>query len=177
MAEIAALARPYAEAIFLMADEKGQIEQWSETLGFLKQVVSDELLKKFADNPKVSKETLEEVVLDICKGQLNAESSNFLKLLIQNNRLQLIEEIAVQFAAKKADKEGEMDVTVISAFAMSAADEKSLAVSLSSAFGKQVKINVEEDSSLIGGMIIRAGDQVIDGSLSGQIQQLAKQLK
>ncbi|ORU90753.1 MAG: H(+)-transporting ATPase [Cycloclasticus sp. symbiont of Poecilosclerida sp. M] len=177
MAEQAALARPYAEAVFLMAEEKGQVDQWSDTLGFLAQVTSDELLKKISDNPKVSKDALEAAMIDICQGQMDGEGLNLVKLLIKNNRLQLAGEIAGQYEVKKAEKGGQLEVAVTSAFPVSDKDKKELEKSLSSSFGKQVKISVEEDSSLIGGMIIRAGDKVIDGSLSGQIQQLAKQLK
>ncbi len=177
MAEVAALARPYAEAVYLLAEEKGQVDQWSETLEFLKQVTSDKLLKQLADNPKISKAMLEEAMVDICKEQLNDEGLNFIKLLIKNNRLQLVAEIAEQYEAKKAEKSGFLDVTVTSAFPMSEGDVKELTVSLSGSFGKQVKISVKEDSSLIGGMIIRVGDKVIDGSLSGQIKQLANKLK
>ncbi|MEY8193846.1 MAG: F0F1 ATP synthase subunit delta [Cycloclasticus sp.] len=177
MAELAALARPYAEAVFLMADEKGRIDQWSDMLEFLKQVTSDELFKKVSNNPKVSSSALEGVVLDICEGQMDEEGLNLIKLLIKNNRLQLASEIAEQYEVKKSEKCGLLDVTVTSAFPMSDSDKESLGKSLSESFGKKVKISVEEDSSLIGGIVIRAGDKVIDGSLSGQIQQLAKQLK
>ena len=177
MAELAALARPYAEAVFLMADEKGQLDHWSEMLGFLQQVTSDELLKKISDNPKVSKEALEGAMMDICQDHMDADGLNLIKLLIQNNRLQLASEIAGQYEIKKAEKCGLLDVSIISAFPMSDEEKAVLSTSLSASFSKQVKISVEEDSSLIGGIIIRAGDKVIDGSLSGQIQQLAKQLK
>lgn len=177
MAELAALARPYAEAVFLMAEEKGKIDHWSDALGFLKQVTSDELLKKISDNPKVSKDALEGAMMDICDGQLDKEGLNLVKLLIQNNRLQLAGEISAQFEVKKTEKSGELGVVVTSAFPMSDKEKSELAKSLSDSFGKQVKISVEEDSSLIGGMIIRVGDKVIDGSLSGQIQQLASKLK
>jgi len=177
MAELAALARPYAEAVFLMADEQGRIDQWSDMLDFLKQVTTDKLLKTILNNPKVSSAALEGAMLDICEGQMDTEGLNLIKLLIQNNRLQLATEIAEQYEVKKAEKCGLLDVTVTSAFPMSDSDVASLQVSLSGSFGKKVKISVEEDSSLIGGIIIRAGDKVIDGSLSGQIQQLAKQLK
>jgi len=177
MAEVAALARPYAEAVYILADEKGQVDKWSQALGFLKQVTSDKLFKQLTDNPKISKVMLEEAMVDICKGQLDDESLNFIKLLIKNNRLQLVEEIAEQFEAKKAEESGLLDVTVTSAFPMSDNDVKKLTVSLSGSFGKEVKISVKEDSTLIGGMIIRVGDKVIDGSLSGQIQQLANKLK
>ncbi len=177
MAELAALARPYAEAVFLMAEEKGQLDQWSDMLGFLKQVTSDELLKKISDNPKVSKEALQEAMIDICKGQMDDNGQNLIKLLIKNNRLEIAGELCEQFEVKKAEKTGMIDVKVTSAFPMSDSDKDGLTKSLSSSFGKQVKISVEEDSSLVGGMIIRAGDKVIDGSLSGQIQQLANKLK
>jgi len=177
MAELAALARPYAEAVFLMADEKGRIDQWSDMLEFLKQVTSDELLKKISDNPKVSKQALEGAMLDICEGQIDEEGLNLIKLLIKNDRLQLASEIAEQFEIRKAEKCGLLDVLVTSAYPMSDNDKDVLQKSLSESFGKKVKISVEEDSSLIGGIVIRAGDKVIDGSLSGQIQQLAKQLK
>ena len=177
MAELAALARPYAEAVFLMADEKGRIDQWSDMLEFLKQVTSNELLKKISDNPKVSKQALEGAMLDICDGQIDDEGLNLIKLLIKNDRLQLAGEIAEQYEIRKAEKCGLLDVTVTSAYPMSDNEKETLQKSLSESFGKKVKISVEEDSSLIGGIVIRAGDKVIDGSLSGQIQQLAKQLK
>ena len=177
MAELAALARPYAEAAFLLAEEKDQLEEWSETLDFLNQVTSNELIEKVTNNPKVSKKALEGGIVDICQGQMDEQGLNFVKLLIKNNRLQLAGEIAQQFEVKKAEKSGILDVVVTSAFPMSEQDKEALAGSLSGTFGKQVKISVEEDASLIGGIVIRAGDKVIDGSLSGQIQQLAKQLK
>ena len=177
MAEVAALARPYAEAVFLMAEEKGQLDQWSDMLGFLSLVMNNEQVKKLADNPKLSKSDLAEMMADICNEQMDAQGINLVKLLIKNNRLSLAGEIASQYEIKKAEKSGALDVNVTSAFPMSEDDKTELASSLSGSFGKTVTINVEEDASLIGGMIIRAGDKVIDGSLSGQIQQLAKQLK
>ncbi|MDX2424808.1 MAG: F0F1 ATP synthase subunit delta [Cycloclasticus sp.] len=177
MAELAALARPYAEAVFLMANEKDQLDHWSEMLDFLQQVTSDELLKKVSDNPKVSKKQLQGAMMDICQDHMDADGLNLIKLLIQNNRLQLAGEIFKQYETKKDQKCGSLDVSIISAFPMSDEEQVALTTSLSASFSKQVKISVEEDSSLIGGMIIRAGDKVIDGSLSGQIQQLAKQLK
>ncbi|AFT68240.1 MAG: F-type H+-transporting ATPase subunit delta [Cycloclasticus pugetii] len=177
MAELAALARPYAEAVFLMADEKGELDQWSKMLGFLNLVMSDEQVKKLIDNPKLSKNDLENAMTGICEGQMDARGLNFVKLLTRNNRLSLTSEITSQYEIKKAEKCGELGVKVISAFPMTDEDKAKLSVSLSDSFGKKVTINVEEDSSLIGGMIIRAGDKVIDGSLNSQIKQLANKLK
>lgn len=177
MAELAALARPYSEAVFTLAEEKGQIDGWSDTLEFLTLIMSDKLLSKAANNPKVSKEAFQTAVLEICDGQMDESGLNFVKLLIKNGRLQMIGDIAKQFEVRKADKKGVLDISVTSAFPFSEEDLKELTSSLSKSFGKKVKISAEEDQSLIGGMIIRAGDKVIDGSLSGQIQQLAKQLK
>ncbi|MGB1428487.1 MAG: F0F1 ATP synthase subunit delta [Cycloclasticus sp.] len=177
MAEIAALARPYAEAAFLAADEKGELDQWSRMLGFLNLVINDEQVKKLLDNPKLSKIDLGEVMMGICEGQMDSRGLNFVKLLVKNNRLSLIAEIADQYEIKKAEKSGELGVKVLSAFPMTEEDKAKLSVSLSDSFGKKVTINVKEDSSLIGGMIIRAGDKVIDGSLNSQIKQMANKLK
>ena len=177
MAELAALARPYAEAVFLMADEKGELDQWSKMLGFLNLVMSDEQVKKLIDNPKLSKNDLEIAMTGICEGQMDARGLNFVKLLTKNNRLSLTSEITSQYEIKKTEKCEELGVKVISAFPRTDEDKAKLSVSLSDSFGKKVTINVEEDSSLIGGMIIRAGDKVIDGSLNSQIKQLANKLK
>jgi len=177
MTEVAALARPYSEAVFLLAEEKGQFDSWSNTLLFLKQIMSDKLLKAFVTHPKKSKSDVQTALLDICEGQVDAEGTNFIKLLIKNGRLQLIDEITEQFEIKRAEVAGVLDIDVKSAYPLSEEDSEKLTASLSDSFGKKVKINVEEDSSLIGGIIIRVGDKVIDGSLSGQIQQLANQLK
>ena len=177
MAEVAALARPYAEAAFEIASEKNDVDGWSDFLAFLDQVVHADSMANVINNPRVSKSDFEKLMLDICSEQSTPEGINFVRLLIQNGRISLAGEIAAQFEKKRSEIQGYLEVTVTTALPMSAEEEQSLAGKLSDSFKKQVRISVTEDASLIGGVIIRAGDKVIDGSISGQIQQLAKQLK
>ncbi|MGR9114735.1 MAG: F0F1 ATP synthase subunit delta [Gammaproteobacteria bacterium] len=176
MSELATLARPYAEAVFKRAKETDSTAKWSDTLAFISAVVSDEIISAAADNPKISKESLLNLMLDICLGQIDKEGENFLKLLVQNNRLKLAKQIATIYEQFKAEDEGYVDVEVSTAFALSKDEEKSLASTLERTLKKKVHLNVKKDRSLIGGVLIRAGDRVIDGSIKGQLQQLAKRL-
>lgn len=176
MSELATLARPYAEAVYKRAKETSTSEQWSEALGFLAEVMSDERLSRAARNPRVEKEGFSELLLDVCQGQIHDEGERFVKLLIQNNRLNLAGPIRVLFEQYRAEDEGYVAVDVKTAYPVPEKEQGQLATALESSFNKKVHLSMEEDSSLIGGVLIRAGDQVIDGSVRGQLQQLAKQL-
>ena len=176
MSELATLARPYAEAIFKRAKEADSAAKWSDSLAFISAVVNDEIISAAADNPKISKENLLNLMLDICNGQVDQEGENFLKLLVHNNRLKLARHIATIYEQFRAEDEGYVDVEVSTAFSLSEDEEKNLASTLENTLKKRVHLNVKEDQSLIGGVLIRAGDRVIDGSIKGQLQQLAKRL-
>lgn len=176
MSELATLARPYAAAVFKRAKETDATKKWSESLAFLSQVLSNDDIAGIVDNPKVSKQALSELMLDICQGQVTDEGENFVKLLVHNNRLGLVASIAQQFEAFKADDEGYVEVEVTSAYTLTKEDKQSLTGSLEKKLSKKVHMNVTVDKSLIGGVLVRAGDQVIDGSIKGQLQQLAKRL-
>jgi F-type H+-transporting ATPase subunit delta len=115
-------------------------------------------------------------MLDICQGYINDENENFLKLLIHNNRLNLLTAIAKLFEAYKAEDEGYIDVEVISAYSLSKEAKHDLTTTLEKTLGKKTHMNVTVDKSLIGGVLVRAGDKVIDGSIRGRLQQLAKRL-
>ena len=147
-----------------------------EMLALLSAVVQDSDIAAIADNPKIGKDRLTRLMLDICRDQINEEGGNFLKLLVQNGRLKLLPVIAELYEKSKAEDEGYVDVDVKTAFAFTKAEEKSFATSLAKTLNKTVNLNVEVDKSLIGGVLARAGDRVIDGSIRGQIQQLAKRL-
>ena len=176
MSELATLARPYAEAVFKRAKETENSQEWSETLAFLSAAMQDENLAEIVNNPKVSEDKLVELMQDICKDQVTGEGINLLKLLIENNRLNLAPQIAEQFESYKAEDEGYVDVDVITAYALTKAEEQSFASSLKKKFNKKVNINASVDKTLIGGFLVKAGDSVIDGSISGQLQQLAKRI-
>ncbi len=176
MSELATLARPYAVAVFKRAKETDSAKTWSKNLAFLAAVLSDKSISGVIDDPKIGKSALSTLLLDICEGQLDQEGSNFLKLLIENNRLSLIAAIAEIFETYKAEDEGSIDVDVTTAFAFTKESKQSFNTTLEKAFGKKINMKIAVDSSLIGGVLVRAGDQVIDGSVRGQLQQLAQRL-
>ncbi len=176
MSELATLARPYAEAVFKRAKESGNSAEWSEKLAFLSAIMQDDGLSVIVNNPKVDNEKLTQLMQDICQDQLEGESLNFLKLLIENGRLEFAPQIAELFEKYKAEDEGYIEVDVITAYALTKAEEQSFATSLKKKLNKHVNINSSVDSSLIGGFLVKAGDSVIDGSISGQLQQLAKRI-
>lgn len=176
MSEIATLARPYAEAVFKTAKASDSAEKWSEMLEFIAVVVQDPDIAGAAENPKIEQQKFVDLLLDICQENINEQGINFLKLLVQNHRLSLVPQIAELYERYRAEDEGYIDVDVKSAYAMSKSEQNTLAQSLKARFNKDVNISVTIDKSLIGGILIRAGDQVIDGSLKGRLQQLAKQL-
>jgi len=176
MSELATLARPYAEAAFKRAKETGNSQEWSDTLAFLKAILQDESLAAIVNNPRVGSDELTQLLLDICQDQVTGEAINFLKLLIENGRLKLVPQIAELFENYKAEDEGYVDVDVITAYALTKAEEQTFATSLKKTLNKKVNINSSIDKSLIGGYIVKAGDSVIDGSISGHLQQLAKRI-
>ncbi|TRW94416.1 F0F1 ATP synthase subunit delta [Candidatus Methylobacter oryzae] len=176
MSELATLARPYAAAVFKRSKETGTTKQWSKGLAFISAVLNDEEISAVVVNPKISKERLSALMLDICQEQVDAEGANFLKLLVQNNRLTLAPTIAELFEALKAEDEGYVDVEVATAYAFSKEEKQSFTLTLEKTLSKKVHMNVTVDKSLIGGVVVRAGDRVIDGSIKGQLQQLAKRL-
>jgi F-type H+-transporting ATPase subunit delta len=174
--EATTIARPYAEAVFAHADEKGNLELWQEMLAFLSAVVEEEAVSKIVRNPLVDQQAMTDLLLEIAGDRVNEEGSNLIRLLVQNRRLQVLPEINVLFDELKAEKEKVTSVHVTSAYALKPAQEKIIAEALKAKLGRDVTITSEKDANLIGGVHIRAGDMVIDGSVRGKLQQLANEL-
>jgi F-type H+-transporting ATPase subunit delta len=127
-------------------------------------------------NPKAKKDQFMTAFLDLCGGQLDAESENFVRLLVANGRLDLIASIAEQFEQFRAEEEGYLDVEVCSAYPLEDAERDKLTAVLQTALGKQPRLHVTVDEALIGGVLVKAGDRVIDASVRGQVQRLATRL-
>jgi F-type H+-transporting ATPase subunit delta len=176
MSELATLARPYATAAFKRAKETASTTKWSDSLAFMVAVMTDQQIVSVASNPRVNKDRLAQLLLTICNEQIDSESTNFLKLLLQNGRLGLLPDIANQFEAIKAEDEGYIDVEVTTAYAFTKEANNNFSATLEKFLNKKIHMNVTLDKSLIGGVIVRAGDRVIDGSIKGQLQQLQKAL-
>ncbi len=177
MSELATLARPYAAAVFKRAKETDSTEKWSQHLAFMSAVLTNEDISVVIDNPNVTKQGLTALMLDICQGQIDSEGENFLKLLVHNNRLALVSAIAGLFEVYKAEDEGYIDVEVSTAYAFSEEAQRDFVATLEKMLSKKVHITEIVDKSLIGGVLVRAGDQVIDGSIRGQLQQMQKALQ
>jgi F-type H+-transporting ATPase subunit delta len=176
MAEYTTLARPYAVAAYKRAKETGSVERWAEQLGFLKEVMGDESIQRAAANPKATREAFTAAFLDLCQGRLDAEGESFVRLLIRNHRLGLVKYIADLYSQYQAEDEGYVDVRVTTAFPLSDEEWARLESTLQRTLKKQPRLNVFIDNNLIGGVYIRAGDRVIDASVRGQIERLAKRL-
>ncbi len=176
MSQRITLARPYAEAVFRLAQEQGRLKQWSETLAALAVIAGDRDMIALAHNPKFSRERLLALFLEVAKDVLDEQGTNFIKLILDNQRLELLPEIAMLFEQQKADAENSVDVEVISAFALDNSQLESLAQTLQKKLGRQINLSTRVDADLIGGMIVRAGDLVIDGSVTGHLNDLSTQL-
>ena len=176
MAELATLARPYAEAVFKRAKETSSASVWADALQFLAQVVAEPKLVQLMGNPKVAMDSKINLILDICQDQLQDEAKNLVKILVLNGKLQLLPTIAEQFEGYKAEDEGYANVELVSAYALSKAEQTKYVAMLEKFLNKKVNATVSVDNSLIGGILAKAGDKVIDGSIRGQLKQLAKRL-
>lgn len=176
MSEIATLARPYAAAVFKRAKETSSTGKWSEDLAFLTAIMESREIGEVIGNPKINKGILSELVTEIGREKLDEEGLNFLKALLMNNRLSLLPHISQQYEALKAEDEGYLEVDVVSAYAFSEKAKQNFSSTLETKFNKKIHMNVTVDKSLIGGVLVRAGDRVIDGTVRGQLQQLQKAL-
>ena len=176
MAETSTLARPYAQAIFNLAYANNTLKTWSDTLALLAEVAADEAMIEIINNPDISSEQTVSLIVDICKDNLDEQGINFVRLAAENDRLEVIPHIAQSFAAMCAEEGGSIEAQVISAYAVNATQKKSITEALKKKLGREVTIKTETDKSLIGGVIIRAGDIVIDGSVKTQLEKITHSL-
>jgi F-type H+-transporting ATPase subunit delta len=171
MAELATVARPYAEALFRVA-KSGNLQAWSDLVSEMAQVASVPEVKALADNPKVSNQQIADTFLSVLKSSVNAEAKNFIAMLVQNSRMSLLPEIGLQFQALKNAQEGAADAEIVSAFELSDAQVKDLVATLEKKFSRKLNPTVEVDNSLIGGVRIVVGDEVLDTSVRAKLQRM-----
>ena len=176
MSEVATLARPYAVAAYKRAKETGSTAKWADSLAFLAALMKDSRIHQAATNPKTTKEQFITAFLGLCQGQLDTEGENFVRLLVANGRLGLVGSICEQFEQYRADEEGYIAADVYTAYRLEDPEIDQLTTVLRKAMGKEPRFTIWIDPTLIGGVLIKAGDRVIDASIRGQIQRLAKRL-
>lgn len=177
MAELSTIARPYAEAVFRLADEAGKLAEWSGTLATLAQVAQNDRVRASMVDPNLSAPKVAGLFLSILAGRLSGEAENFVRVMAENRRLGLLEEVRLQFEALKNEREGVIEAEVHSAFELSDAQLGELVVALEKRTGRKVKAQLRLDKTLIGGVRVVLGDKVIDGSVRAQLGALESALK
>jgi len=176
MAEKSTIARPYAQAAFDLAQQQGKLKEWSEMLQWLAGVAADDAVMDLAGNPEVTKDAKAKLFIDICGDKMNEQGKSFVDVLADNKRLDVLPEIAEQFEQQRAEAEKTVEAEVTTPFPMSDAQQKAMVAALKTRLGREVTLVNKTDESLIGGAIVRAGDLVIDASVTGQLARLANTL-
>jgi F-type H+-transporting ATPase subunit delta len=177
VAEPSTIARPYAEAAFRLADAQDKLADWSSALGNLAAVASDARVRAAIGDPNQSAEKVAGLFIGILQGKLTGEAENFVRVLSENGRLDVLGEIRSQYEALKNEREGVVEAEVYTAFEMDQAQTADLVARLEKKTGRKVRAKVSVDKSLIGGVKVVIGDKVIDGSARAQLAALETALK
>ncbi len=177
MAELLTIARPYAEAAFAQADASGKLGAWSQSLQRLAAAAADPAMRGAIGNPNVSASQLYSLIAAAGGDEPAAEMQNFIRVLIDNDRLALLPEIHTLFETLKDEREGVVEANVASAFPIEDAALAQLVGDLERRFKRKVRPNVTIDASLIGGALVTVGDEVIDGSVHGRLAAMAAALR
>lgn len=171
MAELATVARPYAEALFRVA-QSGNMAAWSDLVSELAQIGANSDVQAFAANPKLTATDLVATLTSLVKSPVTPEASNFLTMLAENGRISLLPQIGAQFQELKNAQAGAADATIFSAFELTDAQTAQLVATLEKKFGRKLNPTVTVDSSLIGGVRVVVGDEVLDTSVRAKLQQM-----
>ena len=173
-AEISTIARPYARAAFSRAlDTEGGLGTWSRMLAMLSAAVAEEAVEQALENPRLTTEDEAAILCQLLGDELHEEGRNFVNVLATHGRLAALPTISRLFELLKANHEKTMDVNVTSAFDVSEQQKTELAVALQRMLQRNVHIETNTDKTLIGGVVIRAEDTVIDDSVRGRLAKLA----
>lgn len=176
MSEAITTARPYAQAAFEEAQKLSDLKNWSEMLQSLAEAVTYPEVRTVIGSPRVARAQLGGLLGDLLGGKLNQQQMNFVCVLAENQRLLVLPEIAAIFEALKSEAEKSVDVVVDSAFELSAAQQDKIASSLKKRMGREIKLSCKINKALLGGVVIRAGDKVIDGSARTRLNEMASAL-
>ena len=175
-ADIYTLARPYAEAVFDIAGDDEARSQWSNALAALAAIVDNDDVAAVMASPMVSDAALADAIVGLGGADFSEQQGNFVRLLIENDRLVAAPAIAELFEARREAAENRLDVEVTSAKSLTKKQQGALTKALETRFSRDVSLSFVEDDSIIGGLVIRAGDLVIDGSLTAQLARMRQRL-
>ncbi|MFO6424560.1 F0F1 ATP synthase subunit delta [Motilimonas sp. KMU-193] len=176
MSELTTIARPYAKAAFDFAVEKGNTEAWAEMLFFAAEVAKNDSIAQLLHGDRAGAE-LTEIFVSICEGQLDENGLNLIKVMAENGRLSVLPLVNDMYLALVAEYNQEVEANVVSSVELTKDQEAKIVASLEKRLARKVKLNCSVDKSLIGGVVITAGDLVIDGSVRGKLNRLADSLQ
>lgn len=177
MVEAVTVARPYAEAVFRLAKEKDALTAWSGMLALAAGVAADSGMRVLMGDPNLTAGRLGELFLAVCGERLTGEARNFVRVLIDNDRIALLPEIREIYEQLKAGHEGVLEARILSAFPLDAAQVGELTGRLEARYRRKIVAEVVLEPQLIGGVKIEVGDEVLDASVRGQLEALAVHLK
>ena len=176
MSSLATLSRPYAKAAFELAHEAGALGEWDDMLSLASALVSDEAMARLLDNPDVGRAQVVAIMNDAAGESFNERFRGFLDVLSSNDRLSLLPEIRALFQELRAEAENRLRVKVVSAVPLDEDQAGRLQAALASRFECEIELDNKIDAEVIGGAVVYAGDQVIDGSLRGRLNKLSNSL-
>lgn len=175
MAETVTIARPYAEAVSALADAGGALGKWSQTLAVMATVAATPEMQDATGNPNLTSEQIYGLFAGAC-GDLTTEAQNFVRVLIENDRLAALPEIRDIFEELKNEREGVVDAVITTAYPLDGGQLAALVAELEGRFKRKVNPQVNVDPELIGGAHVQVGDEVIDGSVRGKLAEMAAAL-
>ena len=175
MAELLTLARPYAKAVFNLAQQSNQLQAWSDTLKVFSMIAQHKDVRNVQSNPNVSVADVVDLYCSV-SGSDNEQVKNFLQLLAHNDRLILLPDIYLLFEQHKSEALKQIDVELTSAFPVTDKQRDMFSQALAEKLGRKVNLLCKENPALIGGAVLRAGDKVIDGSVRGRLYKMAESL-
>ncbi|MGA9665549.1 MAG: F0F1 ATP synthase subunit delta [Gallionella sp.] len=176
MAEALTTARPYAQAAFEEALKLGDLKGWSEMLLSLAEAISYPEVRAVVTSPRFPRSQVEKLMEAMLGSQAKSQQRNFVRILVDNQRLLLLPEIVALFEALRAESEKTVNVEVDSAFELSSVQQEKIISSLKARMGREIKLVCKVNKDLLGGVVIRAGDKVIDGSTRTRLAEMANAL-
>ena len=176
MADFTTAARPYANAVYDIANESKTLDSWSDALANLANVVNDAQISELLSDPEMGKQQKGELLIQVLADKLNQPQQNLVKLMAENGRLIIMQDVQQQFEVARAKAENKVDAEVVSAFELTAQQTDELINTLKNKLGCDITLTTTIDESLIGGVVIKAGDTIIDASMKSQLDSLALSL-
>ena len=177
MAELATLARPYANAAFDLARNADRLDEWSGMLSLLTAAAATPAIRALIQSPSTTREAKGHKLVDVLRDDLGDAGRKFVLVVALNGRLALLPEISAQFEVLKAQAERTLDVEISSAIELSDDQLERMTAVLQGRFDQEINITTKIDGTLLGGAVIRAGDTVIDGSVRGKLNKLSESLQ